>query len=236
MAIFEVASTYLGDTPDTQHRIAGGIRKGSASYTGGGRDWREAGTSVDVFDAKADALAVLEAAGMDATKVQIVAGGPEWFHPGRSGKIQLGPKLVLGHFGEIHPMTLETLDVAGPIAAFEIMLGNIPAQRKKPTKTKPALALSGLQAVKRDFAFVVDKACETSSLIRAAAGADKTLVSGVTVFDVFEGASLGENHKSIAIEVTLQPVEKTLTEEEIAAISAKVIANVEKTTGGTLRG
>ncbi|MDJ0613238.1 MAG: phenylalanine--tRNA ligase subunit beta [Rhizobiaceae bacterium] len=236
VAIFEVASTYLGDTPDTQHRIAGGIRKGTAKYVGGGRDWREAGTAVDVYDAKADALSVLEAAGMDSSKVQIVAGGPEWFHPGRCGTIQLGPKVILGHFGEVHPMTLETLDVAGPIAAFEVMLENIPAPRKKATKTKTPLDISDLQSVNRDFAFVVDKSCETASLLRAAAGADKNLISNVSVFDVFEGASLGEDKKSIAIEVTLQPKDKTLTEEDIAAISSKVVANVEKTTGGSLRG
>ena len=236
VAIFEVASTYLGDTPDTQHRIAGGIRKGTAKYSGGGRDWREAGAVVDVFDAKADALSILEAAGMDATKVQVVAGGPEWLHPGRSGTIQLGPKVILGYFGEIHPMTLETLDVSGPIAAFEVMLDNIPAPRKKATKTKTPLDISDLQSVSRDFAFVVDKSCATASLLRAAAGADKNLISDVSVFDVFEGASLGEDKKSIAIEVTLQPKDKTLTEDDISAISSKVVANVEKTTGGVLRG
>jgi phenylalanyl-tRNA synthetase beta chain len=236
VALFEVASTYLGDTPDTQHRVAGGIRKGTAKYSGSGRNWRDAGSAVDVYDAKADALSVLEATGMDASKVQIVAGGPDWFHPGRCGTIQLGPKLVLGHFGEIHPMTLETLDVSGPVAAFEVMLDNIPAPRKKPTKTKPPLEISDLQAVKRDFAFIVDSDCESASLLRAASGADKNLITNVNVFDLFEGPSLGENKKSIAIEVTLQPKDKTLTDEDLAAIGSKVISNVEKTTGGILRG
>ena len=236
VAIFEVASVYRGDTPDTQHRVAGGIRKGTAKLTGGGRHWRDAGTTVDVYDAKADALAVLEAAGMDSTKVQIVAGGPDWYHPGRSGTLQLGPKVILGHFGELHPMTLETLDVAGPICGFEMMLDNIPAPRKKATKTKTPLILSGLQPITRDFAFVVDKSCETAALLRAAAGADKNLITDVSVFDVFEGASLGDEKKSIAVEVTLQPKDKTLTDEEIAAIASKVVANVEKTTGGVLRG
>jgi len=235
-AIFEVASIYHGDTSDTQHRVAGGIRKGTAKLTGSGRDWREAGVNVNVHDAKADALSVLEAAGMDASKVQIVAGGPDWVHPGRSGTIQLGPKLVLGYFGEIHPMTLETLDVSGPICGFEIRLDNIPSARKKATKTKSPLEISDLQPVNRDFAFVVDSACETASLLRAASGADKTLISNVSVFDVFEGASLGKDKKSIAIEVTLQPKDKTLTDEDISAIAAKIIANVEKTTGGVLRG
>ncbi len=236
VAIFEVASTYLGDTPDTQHRVAAGIRKGTAKLAGAGRNWRDAGSAVDVYDAKADALAVLEAAGMDVSKVQIVAGAPDWFHPGRSGTIQLGPKLVIGHFGELHPMTLETLDVSGPLCGFEIKLENIPEPRKKATKTKPPLEISDLQAVNRDFAFVVDKSCETANLLRAAAGADKALITNVSVFDVFEGSSLGEDKKSIAIEVTLQPKDKTLTDEEISSISAKVVANVEKTTGGVLRG
>lgn len=236
VALFEVASIYLGDTPETQHRVAGGIRRGSAGLTGGGRDWRDAGSPVDVFDAKADAFAALEACGMDASKAQIISGGPDWYHPGRSGTIQLGPKLILGHFGELHPMALETLDVSGPLCGFEIMLDNLPASRKKATKTKSPLELSGLQSLARDFAFVVDSDCDALKLIKAAQGADKNLVSGVKVFDIFEGASLGENKKSVAIEVMLQPKDKTLTDEDIATVSGKIIATVEKATGGTLRG
>ncbi|MEO0329391.1 MAG: phenylalanine--tRNA ligase subunit beta [Pseudomonadota bacterium] len=235
-AIFEVASVYQGDTPETQHRVAGAIRKGTAKLSGAGRDWRDPSQSVDVFDAKADALAVLTACGMDASKVQIIKGGPDWFHPGRSGTIQLGPKNILGFFGEVHPMTLETLDVAGPVCGFEIFLDNIPAPKKKPTRTKPPLVISDLQAVGRDFAFVVDRNTDATSLMRAAAGADKALITGVNVFDLFEGASLGEGKKSVAIEVTLQPKDKTLTDEEISAIGEKIVANVEKTTGGVLRG
>ncbi|MEM9332885.1 MAG: phenylalanine--tRNA ligase subunit beta [Pseudomonadota bacterium] len=236
VAIFEVASVYHGDTPESQRRVASGIRKATAKLTGAGRDWREAGTAIDVFDAKADAFAVLEAAGMDTTKVQIEAKSPEWFHPGRSATIQLGPKVILGYFGELHPLTLETLDVAGPICGFELMLDAIPAPRKKATKTKPALEISGLQSVSRDFAFVVDKECDANALLRAAAAADKTLISNVGVFDIFEGTSLGENKKSVAIEVILQPKDKTLTDEDIAGISSKIVANVEKSTGGVLRG
>jgi len=236
VAMFEVASIYLGDTPETQHRAAGGIRRGTAGLTGNGRDWRDPASLVDVFDAKADAFAALEACGMDTSKMQIVAGGPDWYHPGRSGTIQLGPKLVLGHFGEIHPMTLETLDVSGPVCGFEIMLDALPASRKKATKTKPPLELSGLQSLARDFAFVVDSDCDALTLVKAATGADKNLVSGVKVFDVFEGASLGENKKSIAIEVTLQPKDKTLTDEDIATVSEKIVSTVEKATGGALRG
>ncbi|MGI9352076.1 MAG: phenylalanine--tRNA ligase subunit beta [Rhizobiaceae bacterium] len=236
VAFFEVASTYLGDTPETQHRVASGIRKGTAKLAGAGRDWREAGSAVDVYDAKSDALAVLESAGMDSSKFQIVAGGPEWFHPGRSGTIQLGPKLILGHFGELHPLTLEVLDVSGPVCGFEVMLDRLPAPRKKATKTKPPLELPDLQPVIRDFAFVVDADCDAVSLTRAAAGVDKSLITNIGVFDVFEGPSLGDGKKSVAIEVTLQPKDKTLTDEEITAISEKIVGNVVKTTGGVLRG
>jgi len=236
VALFEVSHAYRGDKPEDQFRVAGGIRRGSAVLTGSGRHWQSAAQRVSVYDAKADALAVLEACGMDTSKVQVTASAPNWYHPGRSGAIQLGPKLVLGHFGEIHPFTLEMLDVSGPLCGFEIQLENIPQPRKKATKTRPPLMLSPLQAVKRDFAFVLDKSADAATLIRAASGADKKMISNVSVFDIFEGPSLGENKKSIAIEVTLQPTEKTLTDEEIEDVASRIIANVEKSTGGVLRG
>jgi phenylalanyl-tRNA synthetase beta chain len=236
VAIFEVSHVYLGENPEDQKRVAAGIRRGTATLHGAGRHWRDRAEQVSVFDAKADALAVLEALGVDTGKVQISANGPDWYHPGRSGQIQLGPKLVLASFGEFHPFTLEMLDINGPLCGFEIWLDAIPQPRKKATRTKPPLEISGLQAVRRDFAFVVDAGQDAASLMRAAAGADKKLVSQVNVFDVFEGAALGEGRKSIAIEVTLQPMEKTLTDEEIEAVSAKIVENVAKSTGGVLRG
>ncbi len=236
VALFEVSHIYAGDGPGEQHRVAGGIRHGTAKLTGGGRHWQGAAGPVSVFDAKADALCVLEACGVDVSKVQIFAEAPDWYHPGRSGTVRLGPKNVLAAFGEIHPMTLETLDVDGPAAGFEVFLDAIPEPRAKPTKTKPKLELSPYQAVRRDFAFVMDKAKDAASLMRAAAGADKKLISAVNVFDVFEGASLGEGKKSVAIEVTIQPTDRTLTDEEIDAISKKIVENVEKSTGGVLRG
>ncbi|TPW28731.1 phenylalanine--tRNA ligase subunit beta [Pararhizobium mangrovi] len=235
-ALFEVSGIYQGDTPETQRRVAGGIRRGTAGLEGGGRHWQGAAAPVGVFDVKADALAVLAACGMDPTKVQIEKGGPDWYHPGRSGTIKLGPKIVLGHFGEFHPTTLEALDTKGPIAGFEIVLDAVPEPKRKPTKTKPPLALSPFQTVTRDFAFVVDQTIEAASILRAAAGADKKLITNVEVFDVFEGASLGEDKKSVAIEVAIRPSERTLTEEDLETLSATIVANVEKTTGGTLRG
>ncbi|AWI59725.1 phenylalanine--tRNA ligase subunit beta [Sinorhizobium fredii] len=239
VAIFEVSGTYEGDTPETQRRVAGGVRRGTASLNGAGRLWSNAakggGKPVDVFDAKADAIAVLEACGVPMGNVQFESGGPAWYHPGRSGTIKLGPKIVLGAFGEFHPKTLDALDVSGPIAGFEIYVDAMPEPKKKTTRTKPALELSPFQAVKRDFAFVVDKTVEAAAIARAASGADRKLVTGVNVFDVFEGSSLGEGKKSIAIEVTIQPVERTLTDEDFETLTARIVANVAKSTGGVLR-
>lgn len=239
VAIFEVSGTYEGDTPDKQRRVAGGIRRGTASLAGAGRSWSNAakggGKPVDVYDAKADALAVIEACGLPMGNVQVEQGGPSWYHPGRSGTIKMGPKVVLGHFGEFHPNTLAALDVSGTLAGFEVYLDAMPEPKKKATRTKPALELSPFQMVKRDFAFVVEKAIDAGSIIKAATSADRKLITGVNVFDVFEGASLGEGKKSIAIEVLIQPTDKTLTDEDFDALTKKIVGNVEKTTGGTLR-
>lgn len=235
VALFEVSGTYEGDTPDRQRRVAAGVRRGTAKLDGAGRHWAGNAAPVGVFDAKADALAVLEACGAPVDKLQIEAGGPSWYHPGRSGTIKLGPKTVLGTFGEFHPKTLEVLDVAGPLAGFEVYVDAIPEPKAKPTRTKPKLELSPFQAVKRDFAFVVDKPVEAGALIRAALAADKKLITGVSVFDVFEGASLGADKKSVAIEVSIQPVDKTLTDEDFEALAGRIVENVKKQTGGVLR-
>ncbi len=236
VALFEVSGTYEGDAPEAQRRVAAGVRRGTAKLEGAGRSWSGNAGAVGVFDAKADALAALEACGAPVDRLQIEAGAPSWYHPGRSGVIKLGPKTVLGTFGEFHPRTLEALDVSGPICGFEVFIDAIPEPKAKPTRTKPKLELSAFQAVKRDFAFVVDKTVEAGTLMRAAAGADKKLITGVSVFDVFEGASLGEGKKSVAIEVSIQPVERTLTDEDFEALAAKVVENVKKQTGGVLRG
>ncbi|NKJ36278.1 phenylalanine--tRNA ligase subunit beta [Rhizobium sp. SG570] len=240
VAIFEVSGTYENDTPEGQRRVAGGIRRGTATLAGAGRMWSNAakggGKPVDVFDAKADALAVIEACGLPMSNIQIEHGGPAWYHPGRSGTIKMGPKVVLGYFGEFHPKTLEALDVSGALAGFEVYIDAMPEPKKKATRTKPALELSPFQAVKRDFAFVVDKTVEAGAIVRAAVGADRKLVTGVNVFDIFEGASLGEGKKSIAIEVQIQPAERTLTDEDFEVLTQKIVANVTKATGGVLRG
>ncbi|MCO6386937.1 phenylalanine--tRNA ligase subunit beta [Aliihoeflea sp. 40Bstr573] len=236
VALFEVSGIYEGDGADNQRRVAAGVRRGTAKLDGQGRHWGGNAGAVGVFDAKADAFAALEAAGAPVDKLQVEASGPAWYHPGRSGTIKLGPKIVLGTFGEFHPRTLEALDASGPLAGFEIYLDTIPEPKAKPTRTKPRLDLSPFQGVKRDFAFVVDKSVEAAAIVKAAAGADKKLVTDVRVFDVFEGASLGPDKKSIAIEVAIQPTDRTLTDEDFEALGARIVANVEKTTGGALRG
>ncbi|WP_311030181.1 phenylalanine--tRNA ligase subunit beta [Mesorhizobium koreense] len=236
VALFEVSGSYEGDTPDKQRRAAAGLRRGTAKLEGSGRNWSGNAGPVGVFDAKADALAALEAAGAPVDKLQVEAGGPEWYHPGRSGTIKLGPKNVLGTFGEFHPKALEVLDVDGPVCGFEVFIDAVPEPKQKATRTKPRLDLSAFQAVKRDFAFVVDRAVDAGTLVRAAAAADRKLVTGISVFDVFEGASIGEGKKSIAIEVAIQPVERTLTDEDFEALAGRIVENVKKQTGGVLRG
>jgi phenylalanyl-tRNA synthetase beta chain len=234
VAMFEVGQIFRGDRPEDQFTATAGIRHGYASSKGIGRHW--SGTVMaDAFDAKADALAVLAAAGAPMQALQIVPGGAGWLHPGRSGTIQIGPQNILGYFGELHPRTLEALRADGPLMAFEVNLDRIPAAKQRPTRAKPVLELSAFQPVSRDFAFIVDRAVKAGDLVRAAQGVDKKLIIDVTVFDVYEGKGIDEAKKSIAISVTLQPREKTMTDEEIDAVGAKVVAEVTKKTGGTLR-
>ncbi len=187
VALFEVSGLYENDTAAGQRRAASGIRRGTARLEGEGRSWAGGMKPVGVYDAKADALAALEACGMPAEKIQIEAGGPAFLHPGRSGTLRLGPK-VLGWFGEFHPATLEILDASGPLCGFEVFIDALPEPKARPTRTKPRLDLSPLQAVSRDFAFVVKKNVAAGVLVKAVAGADKALIAGVNVFDVFEGA------------------------------------------------
>jgi phenylalanyl-tRNA synthetase beta chain len=168
--------------------------------------------------------------------LQVVPGGPSWLHPGRSGTIQIGPQNVLGHFGELHPKVLEALAADGPVVAFEVILERIPEHKAKATRAKAELQLSPFQPVERDFAFIVDRTVKAADIVRAAQGVDRKLIAGITVFDVYEGAGIEAGKKSIAIAVTLQPREKTMTDQEIDAVAAKIVAEVGKRTGGVLRG
>ena len=233
-ALFEVGQVFRGENPEDQSNVAGGVRTGSARMTGGGRHWDGAAKAADVFDAKADALAVLAGLGLDPAKLQAAPNAPAWYHPGRSGTLQLGPKTVLAHFGELHPETLKALDIKGAAAVFEVFLDQIPASRRKGT-AKGALAVSDFQPVRRDFAFIVDNAVAAAAVMRAAEGAEKALISRINVFDVFQGQGVPAGKKSLALEITLTPAGRTLTEAEIEAVSAKIVAQVKKATGAELR-
>jgi len=234
VALFEVGQLFKGDKPENQLMAASGVRHGFASSTGLGRHW--SGTAAaDALDAKADAFAVLAAAGAPMQALQIVPGGASWLHPGRSGTIQIGPQNVLGYFGELHPRALEALGADGPLVAFEVILDRIPEGKQKTTRAKPVLELSAFQPVSRDFAFIVDRKVKAGDLVRAAQGVDKKLITGVTVFDLYEGKGIDPDKKSLAIAVTIQPREKTMTDQEIDAVAAKIVAEVTKKTGGTLR-
>ncbi len=231
IALFEVGAVYEGVAPDAQRLVAAGLRHGRNAA----RHWAGDERDVDAFDAKADAMAVLEAAGTPLASTQTVAEAPDWYHPGRSGTLRLGPKTVPARFGEIHPGVLQDLDIEGPIVAFEVFLDAVPASKSKKGYTRARLDASDLPAVDRDFAFVLSADVPAGDVVRAAAGADKGLIADVSVFDVFEGGALADRQKSLAISVRLQPTEQTLTEVEIEEVSGKIVAAVEKATGGRLR-
>ncbi|GGF81525.1 phenylalanine--tRNA ligase beta subunit [Azorhizobium oxalatiphilum] len=235
VALFEVGQVFAGDRPQDQTQQAAGIRRATARPTGAGRHWSGKAVNVDAFDAKADALAALAACNAPVANLQITRDAPAWYHPGRSGVFRLGPN-VIAAFGELHPSVLEALDVDGPVVAFEITLDRVPEPKAKPTKVKPLLEISAFQPVKRDFAFVVDRTVNAGDIVKAAQGVDKKLITEVSVFDLYEGGNMGEDKKSVAIEVTLQPRERTLTDAEIEAVAGKIVADVTKKTGASLRG
>ncbi|MEQ8319454.1 MAG: phenylalanine--tRNA ligase subunit beta [Rhodospirillales bacterium] len=228
--LFEVGPEYTGDAPGDQRYAAVGIRTGMS----GPKHWSKTPAMVNAYDAKADAIAVLEALGAPVGNLQVFTEVAGYYHPGRAGELRLGPKNTLARFGEINPKVLRALDVKGPVVAFEIYPDAVP-QPKAKTVARPMLTLSAFQPIERDFAFVVDTDVEAAKVVQAARGAEKTLIEDIRVFDVFEGASLGEGRKSLAITVVLQPTENTLTDEEIEGISRKIVEAVEKATGGTLR-
>ncbi len=230
IGLFEVGQAYAGEKPEDETLRASGVRRGNEVA----RNWQGGERAVNAFTAKADALAVLEAAGAQVATMQVVAESPPWYHPGRSGTIQMGPQNKLATFGEIHPRILAEMDVKGPLVGFEINLSAIPASRGK-SATRAALKASDLMAVKRDFAFVIDDGIEAEKVVKAAKGVDKQLIADVLVFDRFSGGTLEAGKASLAIEVTIQPREKTLTDEEIEELSRKIVAQVHKATGGVLR-
>lgn len=229
--LFEVGPAFASAGETDQPYVATGLRAGTPP-----RQWAGAAPAPDVFMAKADALALIEALGGPVGNLSVWTDAPGWYHPGRSGQLKLGPKTVVARFGELHPKILAEMDLKAPAAAFEVFLDAIPLPKAKATKTKPALVLSDYQAVERDFAFVVPEGVAAADLVKAAAGADKVLIDSVSVFDVYQGKGVAEGSKSLAIAVRLQPKDKTLTEPEIEAVAQKIVAAVTKATGGTLRG
>jgi len=228
-ALFELGPLYRDDTPQGQGLAAAGLRAGRS----GPKHWREPALAVDLYQVKADALAAIAAMAAPADNVQVSADPPAWYHPGRAGVLRLGPKM-LGAFGELHPAVIEALDAKPPLAAFEVFLDAVSEPRAG--RAKPPLQLSVFQPIERDFAFIVDRELPAETLLRAARGVDRKLVAEIRLFDVYEGAGLPQGKKSLAITVVLQPQERTLTDSEIEAFSERLVAHVEKATGGQLRG
>ncbi len=226
-------------SPASRSRPPAALRLGPT----GARHWSGTRRPVDLWDARADAEAVLAALGAPLASLSVERQAPKWYHPGRSGVLKLGPKTVLAEFGELHPRVLSAMDAKGPGVAMTVFLENVPARRAKGPNAKgtarPALEISNFQAVERDFAFVVDERVEAGTILRAARSADRKLIAGVEVFDVFAGRraaeQFGEGRKSVAIAVRLQPREATLTEAEIEAVSARIVEAVTKATGAELR-
>ena len=229
LALFEIGPAFLEAAPDGQTFMAAGLRSGATP-----RSWIEPARPVDAFDAKQDAFAVLAALGVPAEALTVTAPADAHFHPGRSGMICHGPKLPLGRFGEIHPRVAASLDLPRPAVAFEIFLDAVPEQRRRARRA--AHDLSPFQPLARDFAFVVDAEVPAGQVLRAARGADRKLIVGVTLFDVFEGMAIGAGKKSLGVEVMFQPREHTLTDSEIEAACQEVVAAVAKATGARLRG
>ena len=228
-ALFELGPLYRDDTPAGQVLAAAGLRAGRT----GPKHWRKQPREIDLYQVKADALAALGAMGAPAENVQTTADPPAWYHPGRAGALRLGPK-ALGAFGELHPAVIEAFDLRRPLAAFEVLLDAVPEPRA--ARPKAPLQLSVFQPIERDFAFVVDRELPAEALLRAARGVDRNLVAEIRLFDVYEGAGLPSGKKSLAITIVLQPRERTLTDAEIEGFSQRLVAQVEKATGGALRG
>ena len=234
VALFEVGQIFLGSGENDQRVAAAAVRRGRAKADGEGRHWSGGGL-VDAFDAKRDAMALLSAFGVSLNAVQVVPGGPAFLHPGRSATLQFGPKTITGWFGQLHPSALEALDAEGPIVAFEIILDAVPAPKARPAKGKPKLDRSDFMPVERDLAFVVDAGMLAGDIVKAAESAERSLIAKVGVFDIYQGEGLPEGSKSIAIQVILQPRERTLTDAEIDAAMSRIVAEVSRRTGATLR-
>ena len=222
VALFEIGPIYLGDGPKDQRTAIAGLIAPHAA-----RHWSAAGEDA-LFGLKADLMQLLAEIGAPTAGLQLVQGqNRDWWHPGRSARLQMGPKVVAVEFGALHPRALKALDADGPLLAFELILDALPEPKIK-AKTRGNADLPTLMPLSRDFAFVVEDAWPAGDLVRAAASADKTLIADVRVFDVYRGTGVEPGFKSVALEVTLQPREATLTDAEIEALSNKIIAAADK--------
>jgi phenylalanyl-tRNA synthetase beta chain len=228
LQLFEIGAAFQSGMPGEQQTVASGIRIGGAV-----RDWAKSTHGADAYDAKADMLAAIETAMGGAMNAPMRTGGPNWYHPGRSGTLALG-KNVIGTFGELHPKIVSGFDLKGPVVAFEVFLDRLPEPKSK-GKARSAFAPSGFQPVERDFAFVVDAKVTAEDVLKPARLVDRALIESVSVFDVYEGKGVPDGKKSLAITARLQPKDKTLTDAEIDAVAEKIVAAVTKATGGTLR-
>jgi len=228
VSLSEVGGGYRDTTPAGQLAMACGIRSGQTPAS-----WIAPARPVDALDAKGDVLAVLEALGVPMASLQVTADAPGHYHPGRSGVLRQGPKVVLAQFGQLHPRLCAALDVPAGAVGFEIFLDAVPEPKRR---KKSAPELSALQPIRRDFAFLVDADVPADKLLRAVSAAERTLVSEVVLFDRYAGERLPEGKVSLALQVTLQPREKTLTDAEIEAVAAKIVAAAAKAVGATLRG
>jgi phenylalanyl-tRNA synthetase beta chain len=229
--LFEVGPRFFGAEPGEQEVVAAGIRVGHNH----GRHWAEPPRPVDVFDARADALALLASCKLNADAVRVVADGPGHYHPGRRGRLMLGPQTILAEFGELHPAILRDLDVTGRAVGFEVFLDRLPRPKARPGRSRTPLKASPFPPVDRDFAFVVAAEVAAESLLGAVRGADKSLIREVTLFDVYEGQGVGDGMKSLAVAVRLQAQDHTLTEPEIEAAAKRIVAAAAKATGAVLR-
>jgi phenylalanyl-tRNA synthetase beta chain len=227
--LFEIGRRYLAGG---EHLTAAVLLAGERSA----RDWRTgAATAFDVFDAKAEAIAALAAAGAPVDRLQVLPPADPWYHPGRSGRLGLGPKAILASFGELHPRVAGEFDLRGTVAVAEIFLDAVPLP-KAPKRSRGSFAPPALQAVTRDFAFMVDAETPADALLRAVRGADKALITDVTLFDRFAGAGVPDGKISLALTVTLQPTAASLTDAEIDAVAAAIVAAAGKAVGAALRG
>ena len=226
-ALFEIGPAFESTDPEGHLLVAAGVRSGATP-----RNWVEPARTVDAMDAKRDVLAVLAGIGVPLDALTVTTDAPSFYHPGRSGVLRQGPKTVLATFGELHPRVLAALDLTGPACAFEIFLDRV-AEPKRRKKTAPDLP--PLQPLRRDFAFLADESVAADAVLRAVKGAERSLITGAVLFDIYQGDKLPAGKKSLAVEVTLQPREKSLTDAEIEAVAAKIVAAVTKATGAVLR-